>query len=263
MQAHSIPLTYLRGSRFSIEEKATNDYSHQPRPLHSVAYIMEGCADFICGGVHHAVGEGEVIYVPKGCRYRSVWYGKPTTKFFSCHFDLVPFGDPIGNRVYGLQKIANCTHLAPLFEEATREEQTGFESLHAVGSFFHLISALFPHMQYEASLAVNDRIIDAVRYIESNYDASLRVPELAARCHISPSYFYECFKREIGMSPIEYKNKIMIRHAERSLVDHPEISIEELSERLGFESSIYFRRLFKAITGKTPREYRKTVVEIL
>ena len=64
------------------------------------------------------------------------------------------------------------------------------------------------------------------------------------------------------MSPIEYKNKIMIRHAERSLVDHPEVSIEELSERLGFESSIYFRRLFKATTGKTPREYRKTV-EIL
>lgn len=259
MQTHSISLTYLRGSRFSAEENAINDYSHQPRPLHSVAYIVEGSADFICGGVQHTVGVGDVIYVPKGCRYTSVWHGNPTTKFFSCHFDLVPFGEPVGNRVYGLQKITDCTHLESLFAEVTQEGQAAFDSLHATGSFLYLLSALFPRMQAEKSLTVNTRIIDAVRYIESHYDTPLRVPDLAAICHISPSYFYECFKREIGMSPIEYKNKIMIRHAERSLVDHPEVSIEELSECLGFESSIYFRRLFKATTGKTPREYRKTV----
>lgn len=263
MPTHSIPLTYLRGSRFSAQEHTTNDYSHLPRPLHSVAYIVEGSADFICADEHHAVGTGDVIYVPKGCRYRSFWHGSPATVFFSCHFDLVPFGEPIGNRVYGLQKIANCTHLAPIFEQITREEQVGGESLCSVGSFLCLLSELFARMQYERTLSTNDRIIDAVRYIEAHYDAPLRVPELATLCHISPSYFYECFKREIGTSPIEYKNKIMIRHAERSLVDHPEVSIEELSERLGFESSIYFRRLFKATTGKTPREYRKTAAEIL
>ncbi len=259
MQTHSIPLTYLRGTRFSTEEHAIFDYSHLPRPLHSVAYIVEGSADFICDGVHHTVSAGEVIYVPKGCRYTSIWYGKPTTNFFSCHFDLVPFGEPIGNRVYKLQTITDCAYLEPFFYEVTKDGQAAFDSLRSVGSFLHLISALFSRMQYDRALTVNDRIIDAVRYIESHYDTPLRVPELAALCHISPSYFYECFKREIGTSPIEYKNKIMIRHAERSLIDHPEVSIEELSERLGFESSIYFRRLFKATTGKTPREYRKTV----
>lgn len=263
MPMHSMPLTYLRGDRYSTQENDLFDYTHLPRPLHSVAYMVEGCADFVCGGVHHTVGAGEVIYVPKGCRYYSVWSGAPHSTFLSCHFDLVPFGEPIGNRVYGLQKITDCKHLAPLFEEVTGDGQAPFSSLHSVGSFLYLLSSLFARMQYEKILTVNDRIIDAVRYIESHYDAPLRVPELAELCHISPSYFYECFKREIGMSPIEYKNKIMIHHAERSLVDHPETSIEELSERLGFESSIYFRRLFKAITGKTPREYRKTVAEIL
>lgn len=263
MQMHSIPLTYLRGSRFSAEENATFDYSHLPRPLHSVAYILEGSADFICDGVHHEIGVGDVIYVPKGCRYTSVWHGRPTTNFFSCHFDLVPFGEPIGNRIYKLQKISNCAHLLPLFKEITEDGQTMSASLRSVGSFLYLLSALFSCMQYEKSLPINDRIIDAMRYIESHYDTPLRVPDLAALCHISTSYFYECFKKEIGMSPIEYKNQIMIRHAERSLLDHPDASIEELSERLGFESSIYFRRLFKAYTGKTPREYRKAAGEIL
>ena len=34
----------------------------------------------------------------------------------------------------------------------------------------------------------------------------------------------------MGISPIEYKNKIMIRHAERSLIEHPDSSIEELEK---------------------------------
>ncbi|MBQ8311342.1 MAG: AraC family transcriptional regulator [Clostridia bacterium] len=259
METYSIPLTYLRGNRFSTQMNAVFDYSHLPRPLHSVAYIVDGCADFFCGNKQIEVCAGDVIYVPKGCRYTSVWRGDPATTFFSCHFDLVPFGEPIGNRVYGLQKIETCAHLQPLFSEVVQKEHDSFSSLYAVGSFLQLLSALFPRMAYERALTINDRIVEAVRYIESHYDSPLRVPELASLCHISPSYFYECFKREMGMSPIEYKNKMIIRHAERSLVDHPDTSIEELSERLGFESSIYFRRLFKATTGKTPREYRKTV----
>lgn len=259
MKTHSIPLTYLRGTRFSAPADSVSDFSHQPRPLHSVAYIIDGCADFVCGTEVCHVFAGDVIYVPKGCRYYSVWKGSPNTRFLSCHFDLVPFGEPIGNRVYGLQKIADCANLENLFAEITAEEQNARASLHSVGSFLYLLTELFPRMKYTETLGTNERIIDAVRYIELHYDTPLRVPELAEICHISPSYFYECFKREIGMSPIEYKNKIMIRHAERSLLDHPATSIEELSERLGFESSIYFRRLFKAQTGKTPREYRKTM----
>ena len=60
------------------------------------------------------------------------------------------------------------------------------------------------------------------------------------------------------MTPVEYKNAIIVSRAQRILLDDPTASIEKISERLGFESSIYFRRLFKAQTGKTPREYRQT-----
>ena len=263
MPSHSIPLTYLHGRRFFEEENAVCDFLHEPRPLHSFALIESGNAEFFCEGECITVNEGEVIYVPKGCRYRSVWHGVPQTVFYSCHFDTVPFGEPIGKRVFKLQKLENCRNTRDLFLEIAREESDPVSSLHAVGSFLHLLSKLFPCMRYESDLTLNDRIIDAVRYIEVHYDMPLRVSELASLCHVSPSYFYECFKKEMGTSPIEYKNKITIGHAQRILSDTKDISIEELSERLGFESAIYFRRLFKAITGKTPSEYRKTAVRPL
>ena len=41
-----------------------------------------------------------------------------------------------------------------------------------------------------------------------------------------------------------------------ALVADPHRSIESLSAEYGFESPVYFRRLFKSITGTTPTEYR-------
>ena len=258
MGQHPISLTYLHGEAFEDTAGTVRDFRRLPRPLHSVAYIESGEAEFVYNGKSMLVRAGDVIYVAKGNCYYSIWKGIPKTIFFSCHFDLVPFGAPIGTRIYPLQVIRECQNLRDAFAEVAASGTDELASLHAVGSFCQILSKLFARMHYERDLTLNHRIVEAVRYIEAHYDTPLRVPELAQLCHVSPSYFYECFKREMGMSPIEYKNKITVLHAERALLDHPEISIEELSEQLGFESSIYFRRLFKAHTGKTPREYRNT-----
>jgi transcriptional regulator GlxA family with amidase domain len=41
------------------------------------------------------------------------------------------------------------------------------------------------------------------------------------------------------------------------IVNRPDLSVDEISLAVGFESSTYFRRVFKLITGKNPRDYRK------
>ena len=41
------------------------------------------------------------------------------------------------------------------------------------------------------------------------------------------------------------------------LTDEPDLPIEEVSERMGFASSSYFRRVFARIAGCPPREFRK------
>ena len=47
--------------------------------------------------------------------------------------------------------------------------------------------------------------------------------------------------------------------AQQLLIEHPEMSIEEVTEASGFESAAYFRRVFGRIVGKSPRDYRKSV----
>ena len=257
MMQYSIPLTYLKGSCFSQKEGAENDYTHAPRPLYSFGYIKRGGARFVCCGQEHLLCAGDIVFVPKGCRYHSLWTGGEETDVVCFHFDLVPFGEPVGNRIYPMQKIAGEGKLLSMFEELALAKESPYDSLLSLGRFFELLVMLFQKMRYDTCPSINERILLALRYIEEHYDAPLRVADLAELCHISTSYFYECFKREMGVSPIEYKNQIMIRHAERTLIDSPDVSIEALGERLGFESSVYFRRLFKAKTGMSPRDYRK------
>ena len=108
---------------------------------------------------------------------------------------------------------------------------------------------------------IRKKVIDHMTF---NYKDSMTIQELAAIANLSPSRFFALFKKETGITPIEYKNRIGIRNAEKMLLIS-DLSIEEISEKLGFNSSSYFRRTFKAFTGQSPREYRnkiKTELEI-
>ena len=55
---------------------------------------------------------------------------------------------------------------------------------------------------------------------------------------------------------MEYRTELLIMNAQR-LLDSSELSISEVAERLGFGSETYFRRVFKAKVGVSPREFRK------
>ena len=85
----------------------------------------------------------------------------------------------------------------------------------------------------------------------------MQVPLLASLCGLSESHFYARFRRATGLTPIEYKNRVAISSAGRILIDEPEVPVEEVSARMGFASSSYFRRVFARIAGCPPRDYRK------
>ena len=59
------------------------------------------------------------------------------------------------------------------------------------------------------------------------------------------------------MSPIAYKHRVAVTAAEQLLASDDALSIEEVSDWVGFESSAYFRRVFRSLVGCSPRDYRR------
>ncbi len=103
----------------------------------------------------------------------------------------------------------------------------------------------------------NTNIIEnAKRIIESNYSGDISLEQVARHVHLSPAYLSELFKKQTGMSFIDYKTIVRIENAKKLLAD-PTVTISEVSAKVGYSDPKYFSKLFKKITGKTVYEFKK------
>lgn len=77
----------------------------------------------------------------------------------------------------------------------------------------------------------------------------------ASELCLSAGYFGDLIKKETGISAQTYiQNKVISIAKERIL--NPMYSITQVAYELGFRYPQHFTRLFKKITGKTPKEYK-------
>jgi two-component system response regulator YesN len=99
-------------------------------------------------------------------------------------------------------------------------------------------------------------IENAKRVIESNYAGDISLEQVARHVHLSPAYLSELFKKQTGMSFIDYKTIVRIENAKKLLSD-PSATISEVSAKVGYSDPKYFSKLFRKITGKTVYEFKK------
>ena len=84
----------------------------------------------------------------------------------------------------------------------------------------------------------------------------MRVAEYAALCHMSEFHFLHEFKALTGMSPISYRDALLIRQA-RTLLDSTTLTVSEIAYTLGIVDALYFSKKFKKHVGISPSRYRE------
>ena len=72
-------------------------------------------------------------------------------------------------------------------------------------------------------------------------------------------YLRKVFKKEIGMSPLEYMTSLRMKNAERMLSAQwtSRFAIAEIAQSCGFENALYFSRVFKKYYGCSPSQYAR------
>lgn len=110
-----------------------------------------------------------------------------------------------------------------------------------------------------AEMAANriNPVLDAIAYIQANFNRRITLDELAANVSISPFHFSRIFKKETGYSPYEYVIKTRIDKA-KILLKKTGSSVKEIAYEVGFNSESNFINTFHTSVSLTPSEFRNT-----
>ena len=92
--------------------------------------------------------------------------------------------------------------------------------------------------------------------IDASLNSDLSLKRFANELFLNTSYLSSLFKKETGMTLTDYVNQQRISYAKR-LLKSTTLSIQNVAATVGISDIHYFTRLFRRITGVSPREYRK------
>lgn len=184
------------------------------------------------------------------------------------HFKNLPeykIRNKIHQLLYFLNSIANRNgvdiYLINIenFNLEPQEIISKYDSIDEILAWMNLFIIKFIQVLNKKNLGkYREEIIKIQYYITNNLDRVIDVPTAANYVNMSESYFSHVFKKDVGISFIDYVNNEKIEKA-KELITSSNYKIYEVSDKLGFQNSTYFTMLFKKVTGLSPSDYKKSI----
>ncbi len=220
---------------------------------HFVARMRRGSAVIVAEtGETLSLCAGEIFYIPLGLRYQSYWTPdggrEPKVEWESYGFDFFPCKS---GKLYALQKLNPSETALAYLDRLPLSEGVSTSS---IGLLYAFLGETFPTMKRSDPNPQRELLSKARHYIYQH--PQFKVEELARHCGMSESGLYAFFRSYAHTTPIEEKNRIQTQKA-ITLLGSTDLPVEEIANRMGFQSIAYFRKIVKAQTGKTPTELRR------
>lgn len=113
---------------------------------------------------------------------------------------------------------------------------------------------------HESGGRICEPVMKAMRFVESQLQASLGLREVAEEVHLNASYFSFLFKEQTGMTFLEYVTRCKLQKAKELLLATA-LPVGEIAMQVGYQTSKYFIKLFRENTGMSPSQYRKQMTK--
>ncbi|MDR3077915.1 MAG: AraC family transcriptional regulator [Planctomycetota bacterium] len=135
----------------------------------------------------------------------------------------------------------------------------GIKSYHEIAPWLHgmlerLMAAI--HRQRVNSPAAFMQL--AVSFMQENLHRRITRDQVAGVVHLSPVHFSRLFKKELRESFTDALNRMRVDLASELLLRRRS-RLCDIALDCGFSEQSYFTKVFRKYTGKTPREYRRSL----
>lgn len=219
------------------------------RPGWGVLCMLQGTLRYRFDGSTLDAKPGDVLLLPPGCSYDVLFVDGNAVDY------LINFSLPEGEVLTPDQRPTF------LLNDPTGTVAAAFRAVveaYRGGNAPYLLRELFYRCMHTLSTAPTQdgfTLSQAAKLLCDHPE--LPITEVAMQLHMSRSLFQKRFRQVYGMSPVDYRNHGRIQTA-KLLLETTELPIKQIADQLGFYDVAYFYKVFRSLTGTTPKDYRST-----
>ena len=255
-----ISLSYTFGSH-SVLNKGWK-WENVITPDNKLYYVEEGELIVEINGKVTIAKAGDIVLIPAFVKHSCYLTEMAYAKKYWVHFSLKRgssafFNDyPIPVSV----KASNPEKTATLFDLAISSSRLAdpFKSLKTSKYLLEIVLEFLQELEPISESANEGQIEKAIEFIDLNFANNYTLNELSAAFCYTPNHFIKKFKEKTGYTPIKYLTAKKINEA-KLLLEHSQIPVSEIMEKVGFTDPAYFSKTFKKALGSSPRNYRESV----
>lgn len=125
---------------------------------------------------------------------------------------------------------------------------------------FSTLKALWGDDYETRMLSVGSKVRGAIKFIGRNFQKKITRDEIAESINVTPQYLSNLFHKECDILLNDYINRHRIQKSIECLKRDDNLKISEVASAVGIPSVNHFYKLFKALTGQTPQQYKKNAL---
>jgi len=268
--------------------KRDEEYLRSPfhyHPEFELVFIKEGHGSRIIGNKIESFAPGDMVFL--GSNLPHVWQNDASfangrnhqrTKSIVLYFNK----DMFSSGFYQLQetikindffmRAARGIKIKGKTQEMVAErmeklvDTRGFDRIIGMMEILHILSLsrdveYIANEFYQAGIMQSrcDRLAEVYTYISANYSEDITLESIARVANLTPPSFCRLFKQQTKKHFIEYLNEVRISNACKFLLQS-NLNISEVAFECGYKTISNFNKIFKKITGSSPKEYRQKIL---
>lgn len=246
----------------TYETHSTKRGAFHQHNFYEIMLVVEGSGIVYIDNRSHVVSQGNLIlYRPKQKHCEAAM---PDT-FLTCYFFAIKGNSTLASIIGSaeLPEIQTCQSdyldfyslFRMLIQESKNKECRFSDEITnclcetIVLKILHLSSS--PHIPSK----INETVQTIINYIDAHYCERFYFQDIYKKMYINKYYASRVFKEHIGTTPAHYLIQKRLEHAKK-LLDTSEMSIDDISNTVGYSDVYHFSRVFKENCGVSPQAYR-------
>lgn len=235
----------------NIKQKGTFQLPKEKIYFYELTFVLDGELTYIADGETYVLKKNDVILLPPDTvrlrpkKFDAIWY-------VSFNFTLLPnvqlnlskfIYKGISNDIKRMLSAFPQNYISISYNHSK-------EKLVCMAEYI-----LFELLDFNTSNSNNEYVTNAIKYIDSHVNQKLSLQSISKVIGISKEYLANIFKKEMGCTVTCFINDRKMYLA-KDIISTNEMSLNDLSNYLGFDSYSYFSKLFKHHFGLSPQEFK-------